>query len=648
MGSGVLKFFLLSTLERGGLCTIYPVIQVINLEKTFGGRELFAGSSFTVARGERVGVVGRNGSGKTTLLRLILGEDSYDGGDIQMPRGYRLGHLTQHISLTQGTVLEEACSAFTVRSAEDAHEEGDQTFRAQKILQGLGFTPAMFDTDPALLSGGYQVRLQLARALLSEPDMLLLDEPTNYLDILSIRWLTGFLRSWPGELLLITHDRTFMDSVITHCMAIHRGKFIKSAGTTDKLYEQIMADEEHYEKTRVKEEKRRKEVERFIARFRVQARRASVVQSRVKMLEKRRQLDKLQQERDLEFSFVDKPFIGKFMMSVEDLAFGFPEGPELISDLSMTVTHGERIAIVGRNGAGKTTLLNLLAGELKPTAGHIRLNPKAEPAYFGQTNVERLAPGRTVLEEILSGDAAATPQQGRNVAGAMLFEGDEALKRIEMLSGGERARVLLGRMLLRPSNLLLLDEPTNHLDMQSVDSLIEALDAFAGTVIVVTHNELLLDALAERLIVFDDAKVRLFEGTYREFLQRVGFASEAAERPSAQSANAQVERSAEQRRLEKRERAQLIQERSRLLGPLKKRMQEIEEEITVIEERVNHDTDALVLASQQGNGQAIAELGKSIHEGNERIEALFGELERKNEEHDTLSKKYAQQLGEDA
>ena len=498
------------------------MLQITNLEKSYGKQLLFDGVSFTVNPRERVGLVGRNGHGKSTLFRMILGEEHQDAGTITVPSGYAIGHLSQHIHFTEDTVLKEACLALPKNE-----DHIDESYKAEAILHGLGFSNDDFDRPPSSLSGGYQVRLNLAKVLVSGPNLLLLDEPTNYLDIVSVRWITQFLRAWRNELIIITHDREFMDSVTTHTMIIHRCKMRKVAGGTQKLYAQILLEEEIYEKTRQNDEKKRKEVEQFINRFRAQATKASAVQSRVKALARHETLGKLEEIKTLDFKFRSAPFEAKWLMTVDDLSFGFDQdGPMLIDGLSIAVGKKDRIAVIGKNGKGKTTLLNLLAREMSPTSGEVRLHANTKIAYFGQTNINRLRPDKTALQEIMDAHPDSSQGESRAICGLMMFDGDNALKKVSVLSGGEKSRVLLGKLLVSPANLLMLDEPTNHLDMESIDSLIEAIDAFDGAVIIVTHSELILEAVATKLIVYDNDAVSVFEGTYLDFLERVGWSDE--------------------------------------------------------------------------------------------------------------------------
>ena len=614
------------------------MLKVSGLEKTYGRQVIFDNVSFVINPGERVGLVGRNGHGKTTLFRMILGEEHPDAGVISVPNYYTIGHLSQHIHFTEDTVLKEGCLSLPVS------EDGiDESYKVETILMGLGFSVDDFNRNPNEFSGGYQVRLNLAKVLVSEPNLLLLDEPTNYLDIVSVRWLTRFLRAWRDEMIIITHDRDFMDSVTTHTMGIHRCKMRKIAGPTQKLYQQILQEEEIHEKTRINDEKKRSEVEEFINRFRAKATKAKAVQSRIKALEKMEKLDKLSDIRTLDFSFKSAPFPGKWLMSATNISFSYNQNEvPLINGLNIAVGKNDRIAIIGKNGKGKTTLLNLLAGELQPQTGTVQHNQNLNIAYFGQTNINRLTPQKTVEMEIMDAHPDCNRGVARKICGIMMFDGDKALKKVSVLSGGEKSRVLLGKLLVSPANLLLLDEPTNHLDMDSIDSLVEAIEAFDGGVIIVTHSELILNSVATRLIVFDNGKVELFEGTYQEFLDLVGWESEReaeGSRPSNRQ-NKNINKK-EMRRL----RAQLTEDRSKTLGPLQTKIAEREKTIMLLEKDVERESCSLVEASEKGDGEAIAKLSISIHTLNNRIEILFKELESLTAEYDTKSKEFEQRMG---
>jgi ATP-binding cassette subfamily F protein 3 len=618
------------------------MIQVSNLEKAYAGHIIFDNTGFTVNSGERVGLVGRNGHGKTTLLRMILGEERPDSGIINIPNNYTIGHLSQHIRFTEDTVLKEGC--LSLKPAEDGR---DETYRVETILSGLGFSSNDLVLNPMELSGGYQIRLNLAKVLVQEPNLLLLDEPTNYLDIVSIRWLTKFLQRWKDEMILITHDRDFMDSVTTHTMAIHRCKIRKIKGAVQKLYEQILLEEEVYEQTRVNEEKKRSETEQFINRFRAQANRASAVQSRIKALQRKEKLEKISKIKNLDFEFNSAPFTGKLLVEAENISFAFaPAGAALINGLSLSIGKNDRIAIIGKNGNGKTTLLNLLAGELSPLRGAVNHSPRLKLAYFGQTNINRLNLQKTVEEEIMDVLPEYNRRRARNICGSMMFEGDKALKKVEVLSGGEKSRVLLGKLLATPANLLLLDEPTNHLDMESIDSLIEAIEVFEGAVIVVTHSERMLHAIATRLIVFDDGKVNVFEGTYQEFLDRLGWKNEFEIENDKCNGKKNAQAKGANRKDMRRIRAELITDRSKTLGALQGRLTEVENTITELEQQIEKTTHALLEASVKGEGAAIKTMSKSLHDSKAKIDILFNEMDNLTLELDAKSREFEEKLNE--
>lgn len=614
------------------------MLQVTGLYKSYSDRVIFDNVSFTVGSGERVGLVGRNGHGKTTLYRLICKEEEPDAGLLTTPRNYRVGRLAQHISFTEATVLKEACLSLPVTD-----EGTDESYKVKAVLAGLGLGEEYFDAHPGALSGGFQVRLCLAKVLVSGPDLLLLDEPTNYLDIVSIRWLRRFLRGWKGEMMIITHDREFMDSVSTHTMSIHRSGVRKVIGPTAKLYHQIAEEEEIYEKTRLNDEKKRQEVEKFIDRFRAKASKASAVQSRVKMLEKTGRKEALEEIKTLDFAFNSAEFLGKNLLEARDISFGYTPDNLLFNGLSFVVGKKDRIAVIGKNGKGKTTFLNVLAGELTPSGGGIEAHQNLKSAYFGQTNIDRLNPAHTVEGELIEAHPEHSRGGARRIAGAMMFEGDEALKKISVLSGGERSRVLLGKLLISPANLLLLDEPTNHLDMHSVDSLVAAVTDFSGAVIIVTHSEMIIRALATRLIVFDGGRVEFYDCAYDDFLEKKGWQGETENAPVRVKTKEKGVNKKEERRM----RAALMDERSKTLGPMKKRMAEIEAEIITFEEEMKELSEALIAASGRGAAPEIVVLSKTHKDIKESVDSLYDELNALHLEHDMKTKEYEKALGAD-
>jgi len=493
------------------------MIRAKDLSISFSGREVFSEGNFIINSREKVGLIGRNGSGKSTFLKLILKQLEPDSGMVEIPRGYRIGHLEQHIHFTHETVLDEICSILP----EDREHEG---WKGENILYGLGFAYDDLYKDPKKFSGGYQVKLNLAKLLLMEPQMLLLDEPTNYLDIHSIRWLKEFLREWEGEIILITHDRGFMDSVITHTLLIHRNAFKKVSGNTQGVREKIALEEEIYEKTRVNEDKQRQKTQEWIDRFGSKASQASRVQSRVKMLEKQDVKEKMVHVQTLDFEFSHNPYTSKEnMVEAEAISFGYNPEHLLIKNLSFKIANGDKICVIGKNGKGKSTLLKLLTQDNKPIHGNIKVNGKTEIGYFGQMNIDRLDNNRSVYEELQKVDEKLTQNRVRQVCSNMMFSNDLSNKKIGVLSGGEKSRVMLGKILLKGANLLLLDEPTNHLDMESCESLLEAIKSFEGAVVTVTHDELFLHKIANKLVVFDDNKTFTFEDSYEFFLKRIGW-----------------------------------------------------------------------------------------------------------------------------
>lgn len=627
------------------------MIAVEELSKSFAHQVLFEKISFKINQGERVGLVGKNGHGKSTLFRIIAGLEEPDEGRVIIPKNYRLGYLEQEPNFKMPTVLEEAS-----RGLHD-HEK-DQRWRVEKVLTGLGFSPEDFNLNPYQLSGGYQVRLNLARLLLTDYDLLLLDEPNNYLDITSIRWLEKFLLSWPGEVMLITHDRSFMDKIATHILGLHRRKIRKIEGDTEKYYDQLALEEEVYEKTRLNDERKRKEMEVFINRFRAKARLAGLVQSRLKYLEKMERREKLEKIKNMEFSFLEKPFHHKYALSLDGVSFSYTPNKPLIQNFSIHIGARDRVMVIGPNGRGKTTLLKLMAGVLKPPAGEIAFPKSVSIGYYEQSYAEEMNNENTVLEEISLANPQLEPARVRQIAGALMFEGDEALKPIKILSGGEKSRVLLGKILATPVNLLLLDEPTNHLDLESCDALLAAIDNFDGAVVMVTHNEMFLRALAERLVVFQNEKIIVFEGDYESFLRKVGWDDEIKEKgkESTEPENknpvnfgevaeniAKNERKQGQMldlppinsgetfkfKLSPRElrrlRSEVIIEKSRLLKPLEEKVLQLEMAIEELERKVNQITQMIIEASAEGRGKDVVRFSRDLDFTRKNLDSLYEE-----------------------
>lgn len=605
------------------------MIQITNLSKAYGGHVLFENISFSLNKGYKVGFVGRNGSGKSTLFKLLLGEEEHDSGDILIPKNYYLGALKQHIHFTHPSVREECAS---VLSGDEAYD----TYKVEKMLFGLGFSHEDLDKDPLSFSGGYQIRINLVKLLATNPSMLLLDEPTNYLDIVSMRWLASFLKSFEGEVILITHDRDFMDAVTTHTMGLNRKSLMMVQGNSHKFYAKLAEDDERYLKTKANLDKKRAELEDFITRQKARASKAVMAQSKAKQLEKMGEMEELEAESTLEFDFNMKKTPAKIMLEAKELAFGYEPSKPLFQNLSFTLHKGQCLAIIGKNGKGKSTLLNTIAGELTQQQGTLSMHPETTLAHFGQTNINRLNLKQSIMDEIYDVDSLLGITRVRGICGAMMFSGESAKKEISVLSGGERSRVMLGKIIATPANLLLLDEPTNHLDMYSIEALCDAIKRFEGSVILVTHSEMLLRSLATTLIIFHKDRAEFFQGTYDEFLEKIGWEEELENTPKkvvVTDYNAS-----------KKERTTLIQERSAKLSPLKKNIDACEANIMRLEEQIKAKNEALIVHSNEGNVGELARISKELISEEKELEGLYERFETLHNEHDTLFEMYEAKL----
>ena len=608
------------------------MIQLTNISKSFGAQTLFKNLNLKVTPNQKIGFIGRNGSGKSTLFKIILKEENYDEGDYSIPKNYKIGSLKQHLVFTEKTVREECA---LVLSEEDQYN----FYKIEKLLFGLGFSLEDLDKDPLSFSGGYQIRINLVKLLAEEPNMLLLDEPTNYLDILSLRWLKKFIREFKGEVVLITHDRDFMDSVTTHTMGIQRKDVLIQEGNTTKYIESLALSDETYEKTRLNQEKKKKELEEFVARNKARASTAALAQSKQKALDKMEDMESLQDEANLSFKFNYLNTPAKVAMRAEDLGFGYDENEPLFKNISFALENGKTLAIIGKNGKGKSTLLNYIAGELPEQQGEITTHPSTKIAHFGQTNIERLNVKNSVSEEINTAVKSMNISQIRGICGTMMFSGDSADKKIEVLSGGERSRVMLGKIIATPANILLLDEPTNHLDMQSIDALCDAIENFEGSTIMVTHSEMLLRRLADALIIFHKGGAEYFEGNYDDFLARIGWEEEAGPEKKAKKTTLNYKES-------KKLKASLTKKRNEEARPYKKEVEHCEEKITVLEEELTIENEKLLNASNQNNNAEVVEFSQSAAKVQEKIDTLFERLEIASEQLDEIMERYQVQLDE--
>ncbi len=608
------------------------MIQLNNISKSYADQELFSNLNFKLNGGNRVGLVGRNGSGKSTLFKLILGEESADSGEVIVPKNYKIGALKQHLEFSEKTLRDEAALALEDEMRYDL-------YRVEKILFGLGFVQEDLEKDPLSFSGGYQIRINLAKLLVTEPNLLLLDEPTNYLDIVSLRWLRTFLRSFEGEVILITHDRDFMDSVTTHTMGIVRKSLSILPGNTHKFYEQLNANDELYAKHKTAQEKKRKELEEFIAKNKARASTAALAQSKVKQLEKMELLEDLHFDNTLAFDFNYKETPAKVLLDVKDLGFGYTQEKLLFDNISFTLQKGECLAIIGKNGKGKSTLLNTIAGELKQLKGSVDFHTSTSFAHFGQTNIAHLNPKNSVMDEIYVADPKLPEAVVRSICGAMMFGGESAKKKISLLSGGEKSRVMLGQILAKQVNLLFLDEPTNHLDMDSIEALTKAIQNFQGSVIIVTHSEELLRRVADRLIIFAKEGAEYFEGGYDLFLEKIGWEEEEQ--------NEKVKKEPKVNKKEsKKLRAALVQERSKLTSPLKKEVAQLEEFIITSEDKLSLLHEELIEASNNSQSSKVMELSKLVSDLEAEVEQKFDDLEKTQNKLDTLLDNFEEKLSQ--
>ncbi len=607
------------------------MIQLSNISKSFSSQELFSNLNFKLNSGNRIGLVGRNGSGKSTLFKIILGEESVDSGNVLIPKGYKIGTLRQHLEFSESTLREEAALAL---------EDEDQynIYKVEKILFGLGFVQEDLEKDPLSFSGGYQIRINLAKLLVTEPNLLLLDEPTNYLDILSLRWLKSFLRAFLGEVILITHDRNFMDAVTTHTMGIVRKSLSLIPGDTHKFYEQLKNNDELYEKQKIAQDKKRKELEEFIVKNKARASTAALAQSKVKQLEKMDLMEDLGFDSTLEFDFNFKETPAKVLLDVKDLSFGYSPETILFKNISFTLEKGECLGIIGKNGKGKSTLLNTIAGELKQLSGEVVFHGTTEFAHFGQTNISHLNPKNSILDEIYAANPKLPAATIRSICGGMMFSGESAEKKISLLSGGEKSRVMLGKILAHNVNLLFLDEPTNHLDMDSIEALTEAIRRFKGSVIIVTHSEELLRRVADRLIVFVKNGAEYFDGGYDLFLEKIGW--DGQEDVVEKVVNTPKVNKKENKKL----RSALIQERNKLTTPLKKEVEKFENRIMELEELLEGHHEELITVSNSGDTSKLMELSKLVSEEESEVEEKFECLEVAQNKLDSLVDEYEKKL----
>ncbi len=604
------------------------MIHVNNLKKTFGTRVLFQNVGFSLGRGDKVALIGRNGQGKSTLFKIIMGQEDYDEGSIDSPKQYTMGLLEQVMSFEPKSALEIACTALS-------NDEKDHVYKAEKVLMGLGIDETLWEKDANDLSSGFKLRLRLAMLLIESPSLLLLDEPTNYLDIVSTRWFIRFLKKYPGEVIAISHDRKFLNSFCNSSMLIHRSFIRKLDCSPDELITRVEQDEEIYEKTRANQELKEKATREFIDRFRAKASKAKQVQSRIKLLEKNDKLDKLTEIKDMNLSFIFPQINSKHLLNATKLSFGYTD-QLLFKDLSFELQKKTRLGIIGKNGKGKSTLLKVLTGALQ-SSGTVKKHAKTLVSYFGQDSINALHNNHTIVQEIKISNPELSESQVRSICGAMLFEGDDALKEINVLSGGERARVVIGKILASPSHILFLDEPTNHLDLESIDVLISALEGYPGAVVVVSHDEEIIERCANELIIFQGNYPFYYQKGYQDFLSEYGWDEETGGKKKKKKIN---------KKDLTRLRQEIIKEKSKVLKPLENRSQKLETKVVQIEEKTKDLESEIIKLSSSGGASDLSLITKDLGSLKKELDGHYHELEELLAEIESKESYYQEKLQE--
>ena len=652
------------------------LVSVLNLSISFSGKALFHELAFQAEPGERIGLVGPNGSGKTTLLRLLTGEVSPEKGEIKITRGIRVGYLPQDVYETlSGTILQTTLEAvpnrvrleqelndveqalkdnpddenqekLAARLAQVHQEMGDldrafPIHKAEKILTGLGFNQSDFHERVDTLSGGWKMRAALAGILYQNPDLLLLDEPTNHLDLPSVRWLEEFLQSYRGAMILICHDKDFLNRQIKRIVSFEPEGLRSYGGNYDFYLKAREEEKKGLEAKARNQEQRIKEAKKFVDRFRAKASKARQAQSKIKLMNKMAMIRTHTTQKTVRFSFPEVSRSGRDVVALKRISKGF-DRKDLYKDIDMGVFRGERVAIIGPNGSGKTTLLRMVAGEMKPDKGQITLGSGVAMSYYAQHHSEMLDPNKTILEEVYQAVPYETVSFVRGVCGAFLFSGEDVDKTIGVLSGGEKARVSLAKILVKPGNLLVMDEPTNHLDIISSEILIDALADFSGTLFFVSHNQSFVNRLATKIWDIKDKGIFEYPGRLYEYFDHLLREEQKSNTPDQKEKEGEEKPSPERisnrknLRKEKAEKRRLI---SDTLKPVREKLHDLESRIDDLEERKKVLEESLV------DPDIFKDKGKSVPllseygDVKKKLEELLGRWEYQHEKLESEEKK---------